>query len=308
MAQDTLLNYILNLDVRTPIPDADTSFLRQVVAVVKPKGSTATGQITRVISATAAEALTDNEDVAELFAGGMAAVNVLPMANLTTLGVALAGASQKFYTVLISSDFSKAEIDAMALGTFDGVVGAAFEDQEDAKAFAAQAKHAAFKTARNMFYAFGQLLSAAEWNNLQYVQMPYTDNVSDLATADSLFADRISFVLESDQYGHRLAFFGAGGQAIIAPYITAELVINLQGAALRYLNANRPQYTVVQAKLLEDFLNTDAATRYVEPKLLDYVRVVVTLAKRNYEGSVNVTIPEPTALWRLNGILTQEAQ
>lgn len=309
MAQngDVLLNYILQLDVRTPTPDANTDYLRAVVAVVKPKEETPTGKITKVISAEAASALTDNADVAELFKGGLNSALILPVDDLSAVGTALASATEQFYTVLISSDFNKTEIDSLDVGTFDGVVGAAFEQQADAKAFAAQSKRCGAKSAKNLFYAFGQLLSASSWSNLQYIDMPYSDGVTTVDEADSLFEDKVTFVLDSPQYGRHLGLFAAGGQAIIAPYITQELIANLQGAALQYLNLNRPQYTLTQAKLLEDYLTSDADARYVQTKLLDYARVNVSLAGKNYEGTVSVSIPEPTALWRLKGILTQEA-
>ena len=308
---DRLLDYILKLDVKTPTPDASTDYLRQVCVAVKPKSSVQTGTITKVISAPAAETLTANKDLAQLFAAGMNAVFVLPMDTLD-LTEALSAARVPFNTLLISSDFSKSEIDALDVGDYNGVVGAAFEEQADAKAFATHKNRIGWKTnatngAANLFYAVGALLSATEWNNQQYIELPKDDGIADTGTAESLFADKISFALTSEQYGTRLAFFAVGGQAIIAPYVTKELINNLQGAALRYLTVNTPQYTLTQAKRLEDFLNQDAAKRYVTTGLLDYVRTEVSLTKSNYEGSVSVRIPEPSALWRLKGVLTQEA-
>lgn len=308
---DRLLDYILKLDVKTPTPDASTDYLRQVCVAVKPKTSVQTGAITKLISASAAEALTANKDLAHLFTAGMNAVLVLPMDTLD-LTNALSAATVPFNTLLISSDFSKSEIDALDVGDYDGVIGAAFEEQADAKAFAASKNHIGWKTnatngAANLFYAVGALLSATVWNNQQYIELPKDDGIADTGTAESLFADGISFALTSEQYGTRLAFFCAGGQAIIAPYVTKELVNNLQGAALQYLTVNTPQYTLTQAKRLEDYLNQDAAQRYVTTGLLDYARVEVALTKSNYEGSVSVRIPEPSALWRLKGVLTQEA-
>ena len=79
---DRLLDYILKLDVKTPTPDASTDYLRQVCVAVKPKSSVQTGTITKVISAPAAETLTANKDLAQLFAAGMNAVFVLPMDTL----------------------------------------------------------------------------------------------------------------------------------------------------------------------------------------------------------------------------------
>lgn len=309
---DTLLNYILELDVRTPTADANTSYLRAAVAVVKPKTGVSTGTLTKVISATAAAALTDNTDIAQLFAAGMEWVYVLPSDDLD-IDDALANTSERFKTVLISSDFTESDLENLDVGAFTGVVAAPFTTQAKAKAFAALQNHSAWLNATvttkgaNMFYTWGEFLSATQWNNNQYISLPKDDGITNLAVAKSLFEDRISFALTSEDYGPRLAFFGVGGQAIIAPYVTEELMNNLQAAALRYLNLNRPQYTLVQAKLLEKALNKDAQTRYVDTGLLTYARVEITLVKSNYEGTVSVSIPEPSALWRLVGILTQEA-
>lgn len=307
---DTLLDYVLKLDVRTPTADANTDYLRACVVVVKPKSGVETGTLSKVISATAAAELTANADVEQLFAGGLNYCYVLPMSTLD-LSTALASAEEKFNTLLISADFTETEMASLKLGDFDGVVAAAFTTQAQAKDFSALKNHVAFMTsatngAANMFYAFGNLLGGVSWDNKQYLEMPKDDGITDITTAESLYQDGISFVLTSAQYGPRLAFFACGGQAIIAPYVTKELMANLQGAALQYLNLNRPKYTLVQAKLLEDYLMSDAITRYV-PDTLAYVNVEITLTKNNYEGTVSVTIPEPSALWKLKGILTQEA-
>lgn len=314
MAQngDTLLNYILQLDVRTPTPDASTDYLRAVVAVVKPKGETPVGELTKVISPEAAKSLTDNADVEQLFNAGMNSVLILPMSDLSAVGAALSSVKERFYTLLISSDYTDDEVQELDIGTFPGVTAYAFTEQAAAKNFAAQKNHCGFLTgngnkAANMFYAFGELLSNSGWDNQQYIPLPKDDGIVDLGLADDLFADRISFALTSEEYGSRMAFFSAGGQAIIAPYVTQELYINLQGGALRYLNINRPQYTLVQAKLLQDYLTSYANTRYVDTRLLAYVSISIALTKSNYEGNITVAIPEPSALWRLKGILTQEA-
>lgn len=310
---DTLLNYVLKLDVRTPTADANADYLRRAVVVVKPLTEEAeTGTLTKVISATAAQALTANKDIEQLFAAGMNSVYILPMNDLD-LAEALANATERFKTVLISSDFSETEIASLDVGSFKGVVSAIFSTQTAAKAFAAQQNRVAWfnhkgsTEGKNAFFAWGAFLSSTTWNNNQFISLPVDDGIIELGEAESLFNDRIAFALTSEQYGPRLGFFCVGGQAIIAPYVTEELMLNLQGAALRYLNLNRPQYTLPQAKLLEDYLNTDARQRYVQTNLLTYVNVEITLTNTNYEGTVVVSIPEPSALWRLVGTLTQEA-
>lgn len=309
---DVLLNYILQLETHTPVPAADAGFLRDALVVVKPKTGVETGKITRVTGAVAAGSLTDNEDIKFLFNGGKNAAFILPMNDLD-LADMIAAAKERFFTVLVSSDFSAAEIDDLDVGGFSGVVAAVFEDEAKAKVFAQQKNRTAFLTGNdnkgaNFFYSFGYFLSASKWSNQQYIQLPKNDDINDTGTADALFEERISFALASDdQYGPRLAFFCTGGQAIIAPYVTEELKINLQGWTMQYLNLNQPQYTLVQAKLLEDFLNTKAAAMYVATGILAYVRVSITLSGQNYVAGIGVRIPEPSALWRLKGILTQEA-
>lgn len=309
---DVLLNYILQLETRTPVPAASTGFLRAALVVVKPKSGVETGKITRLTSAVAAESLTDNEDVKYLFNGGMNAAFVLPTNDLDLSDI-ISAAKERFFTVLVSSDFSAAEIDGLDVGGFSGVVAAVFEDEAKAKVFAQQKNRTAFLTGNgnkgaNAFYAFGSFLSASAWNNQQYIPVPKDDGINDTGTADALFEDRLSFALTSeDQYGPRLAFFCTGGQAIIAPYVTEELKINAQGWTMQYLNLNRPQYTLVQAKLLEDNLNAKAYAKYVAAGILSYVRFTITFTNQNYVADIDVRIPEPSAMWRLKGILTQEA-
>lgn len=312
MQGDTLLNYVFQLGIRTPVPAASTGFLRAALVVVKPKTGVETGKITRVTSALAAGSLTANTDIEYLFNGGMNSAFVLPAETLD-LSKVLPANKERYFTLLVSSDFSAEELEDLNVGAYPGVVGAIFEDAEAAKKFAMKQNCVAFLTGNgnkgaNAFYAFGAFLGDSQWNNQQYIQLPKDDGINDTGTADGLFEDRVSFALTSeDQYGPRLAFFSAGGQAIIAPYITEELKINAQGWALQYFNSNRPQYTLVQAKLLEDYLNSKSAAKYVDTGLLTYVKFTITLTEQNYVASVEARIPEPSAMWRLKGVLTQEA-
>lgn len=309
---DTLLKYVFEVDVRTPTADADASYLRKAVAVVKPATGVPTGTLTRVVSTEAAASLTDNTDIAQLFNAGMEEVFVLPSDDLD-IASALANATQLFKTVLISSDFTETDMEGLDVGTFDGVVAYTFATQSKAKTFGAGKNHCAFYSAvsankaANMFYSFGSFLGGTSWDNQQYISLPKDDGIDSVADAKSLFNDGISFALTSAQYGTRLGFFVCGGQAIIAPYITEAFTLDMQGSALRYLNLNRPQYTLTQAKLLQDYLNKVADARYVQTGLLTYANTEITLVKSNYEANASISIPEPSALWRLVGTLTQEA-
>jgi hypothetical protein len=120
---------------------------------------------------------------------------------------------------------SAATAAGLLLGGFDGVVGVASSDDTFVAAQAAIEKRAAFHTttankAKNMFYAFGKLLSnQLNWLNQQFITMPVADDVDEAGEAESLFDSKVSFVLSDDDYGNRLALFAVGGKAIVAPYI-----------------------------------------------------------------------------------------
>ena len=116
-------------------------------------------------------------------------------------------------------------IDAADFGAFDGVIGFSTSDAAYAATFAAADNRVGFYNAvangsKNMFYAFGKLLSnLLNWTNQQYISMPFSDAVGALGTANSYFDSKISFVISDDEFGNRLALFAAGSKAIVAPYI-----------------------------------------------------------------------------------------
>ncbi len=105
-----LLDYFFPISASEPTPQASTAFLKQCLVVVKPAAEVTTGVVTACTTLAAAEALTDNEDIAELFAAGMSKVYVLPMDDLD-LADALEGFDSDFFTILISSDFTSADIE-----------------------------------------------------------------------------------------------------------------------------------------------------------------------------------------------------
>jgi hypothetical protein len=156
-----------------------------------------------------------------------------------------------------------------------------------------------------MFYAFGKLLSnALAWRNQQYVTMPFADDVATLGSANTLFDDKISFVLTDDQYGNRLALIATGGKAIVAPYIVRNLQIDLQSAALSYISGNQPGYTFKQAALLEDELKK-VVVGYIEQEMLENGTVEVKLEEDNFVASGYINIAEPKAMWRIFGEMRQ---
>jgi hypothetical protein len=105
---NTLLDYVFKVSAVTPTPEASTGFLKQACVVCKPKEGVEAGSITACVSQTAIAALTDNVEAQQLLNAGMAKVFIL-LADDLDLVSALEDVSD-FFTVLISSDFSDAEI------------------------------------------------------------------------------------------------------------------------------------------------------------------------------------------------------
>jgi hypothetical protein len=195
-------------------------------------------------------------------------------------------------------------------GAFTGVIGVSETDDAFLADQAAVEKRAAFHTttgnkAKNMFFAFGKLLSnALNWVNQQYISMPFADDVDTLGEANALFDDKISMVISDSEFGERLALFACGGKAIVAPYITRNLELDLQSKALQYISGNQPQYTRKAAALLEDELQK-VVDSYIERQWIEAGVIEVKLEQDNFVASGYINISEPKALWRIFGEIRQ---
>lgn len=192
------------------------------------------------------------------------------------------------------------------VGTWDGVIGVSTDDTDILAAQAAIEQRVAFygsstNKAKNMMYAFGKLLSnLSSWKNQQYITMPYDDEIGTLGDANSLFDDKVSFVLSDDEFGIRLGLFAAGGKAIVAPYIVKNLRIDLQSAALSWISGNQPAYTKKEAALLETRLQEDVINAdYINTNLIEAGTVEISLVNDNFVATGAINIAEPKALWRV---------
>lgn len=307
-----LLDYFFPITAIAPTAQASTAFLRQACVVVKPKDGVVIDVPTLCVTAGEVAALTDNVDALELFNAGLSRVYILPKATLDLAAVLDAHAGL-FFTLLISSDFEDADITAMALGTFKGVVGLSTESAVFAKAQAAMENRCSFirkdtTGAKNLCWAFGKLLSnELAWSNQQYITMPADDDIKVLGTAKTHFDDKISFVLTDTQYSKRLGLFATGGKAIIAPYVVKNLEIDMQSKGLQYVSGNQPGYTKTQATLLEDELQK-VIDGYVARGEIETGNVQVKLEQDNFVASSYINISEPNALWRILGQIKQTAQ
>lgn len=304
-----LLDYFFKINQVTGTPSASTLFLKQVGIVVKPNAGGTSGDITECSNATEVAVVTDNLDATQLFNAGMTKVFVIQSASLE-LATILAEKDQEFYTVLVSGDFNDAEIADLDIGQYKGVVGLSSANSTLLDAQNLIDKRTGFfgnatNKAKNMFFAFGKLLSQGSgWLSQQYIPMPFDDGVNTLAQARNFFADRISFVIADAQFGTRLGFFGAGGKAIVAPYIIRNFEIDIQSKGLQFVSLNQPAYTLTQAALLEDELNK-VTQEYIDRGLLDSGSVSVTLQNDNFVATADINVPQPKVLWAVEANLRQ---
>lgn len=209
--------------------------------------------------------------------------------------------------------------DGLLVGDFDGVIGVAEDDLDFLEDQAAIENRCAFfvdtaNGAQNMCYAFGALLAnPTDWKNQQYITVPFDDEVEVLGNAEALADAKISFAIDDDEFGIRLAMFACGGKAIVAPYIIRNLEIDIQSQGLQYVSANQPAYTLTQAALLEDELQKvidgdgleNGNPGYVGRGWLTSGSVAVTLEADDFVATGRISVPTPRALWRINGTITQ---
>ncbi len=285
------------------------------------------------------QAATDNATTAaslkaqiEAHAVASLVVDVSILSNVLTISAKNAGSASNGTINLVYTDNGGGNIgatiggavssgklgggDGLFLGTFPGVVGISSTDDDALADYNATPKYCGFHTtsankAKNMFYAFGKLLSnASDWKNQQYISMPVADDVETLGDAELLFEDKISFVISDDEFGKRLALFACGGKAIVAPYIIRNLEIDLQSKALQYVSANQPAYDHTQASLLEDEMQkvidgTPDVPGYVQKGWITEGKIQIKLEQDNFVASGYIDVPTPRALWRIFASLTQ---
>lgn len=202
--------------------------------------------------------------------------------------------------------------DGFFTGTWAGVVGVSNSDLAFLEDQAKITKRTAFfgsaeNGAKSMFFAFGKLLSSRDWTNQQYIEMPVDDGIDTKAERENLYELRISFVLKSEQYGNRLAFFTNNQKAIVAPYISEYFQISMQGWGVGYIALNQPAYTIREASLLEDDLKEKAFKLFIDTNLIESLSIKISLIENNFMANGDLVIAEPKALWRVNSVLTETA-
>lgn len=311
---DVLTDYIFKISVRDAEVGVDTSYLRKVLLLVKPKGEVAS-TITEVSTSAALALLTDNTDGQVLLAKGLASIYVLPTATLD-VDTIIDAATQEFYTILVSSDFVAADVWTAGVaiydfGEFSGVVGMTFISEADAKTFGAIKSSCGFygitgNKAENMCEAFAALLTDTKWNNQQYISLDKNDGINSVATARAYQDDNVSFAITSPEYQNRLSFFVAGGDAIIAPYVLEEIRQALKSKSFSWISTNRPAYDNTNASLLQNYLQNTVLDVYIANGLIESGTVKIAASGNNFTATGTINVAKPNALWNADVIMYQE--
>ena len=302
---DVLLQYAFSVSTVLPVPTADTSMLRKVLLIAKPEDAQP-AEIVECNTPAEIEALTDNTDGQQLLAGGLTRVYVLPSADLD-LDTVINESLGDFYTIVISSDYTTANVEGRDFGLYNGVVAYASDNKAWLKEFRGGKNFGFYSDgngAKNLCYAMGKLLSSPRWTNQQYIDMPFRDNVTTVGEADSLFDDGISFVITSEEFGNRLAFFG-NQEAIVSPYVLKNIEILTQSEAVKFLSLNQPNYSIKQAVLLEDALNKPII-RFIEQDVITAGQVTISLIEDDFVADGEIRLTRPRALWRVKAVLLAE--
>lgn len=258
--------------------------------------------------------VTDTDIVIGIQGGVSTATQIKAKYDATAAAVALATCAivsgQDAAAQAAASEAPLAGGDGLFAGAFTGVIGLSSADDAFLAVHAAIENRCAFHTtsgnkAKNMFYAFGKMLSnSLSWGNQQFITMPFADDVDTLGEANSLFDDKISFVIDDSEFGKRLGLFACGAKAITAPYIKRNLEIDIQSSALSYVSGNQPSYSKTHAALLEDELQK-VMQSYIDDLLIEDGTVEVFLEEDNFVATGNMNIAEPKALWRIFGEIRQ---
>ncbi|MDR3050018.1 MAG: hypothetical protein LBV16_09360 [Elusimicrobiota bacterium] len=303
--KNLIYDYVLKINVISGVAAADMGFLRKALVVVKPKSTwEQTDEVIEATKATISD-ITDNTDIVRIFDGGATKILVIATEDLAGIKDIYEGSLNQFYSLVISSDFTSQEIAALDAGNFKSVL---FSSSADAQAAGIQAKKLLnccyYKQEGNLMYVIGKFLAQPTWSNLQYEILPLDDAISDIADAENLFENGVSFSLKDSQSANRLSLFAQGNEAIIAPYVLKEIELKLQSETINWIALNRPSYNEVDCSILGQYLQGKVIAPYINNRIIPSGSVnITTEGGQNFVASGNIVIPKPTALWRVKANL-----
>lgn len=311
MAKFLAYDYAVSISTQTAIGTASLDYIRRVYAAVISNDATPSqpAKIVEALTPEAVDAVTDNAEVKQLFAGGLNSVHLIVIpkdGDITSIKDLVATLKNETLTILAADGVASTALEATTnLKVGNAVVGASFTNAHSAEAKTLAKTECGFvdnEGSGSMFYAFGRLLSQTGWTNLQYIVMPTASTsptVSDVGEAEALFNERVSFFLDDETLGRSLGFFAAGGKSIVDRYVRAQVSRDIQAAGINYLSLKRPNNTQVN----RDFMTLELRGVFIDYEnnglLLEGSTLEITEGTENFVATGTFTMELPVALWRL---------
>lgn len=300
--ESLLLNFVVPTTIRDVLPSADLSWLKDAVVIVQGDNPGLYDVVKKedVTSRTTSKCF-------ELLDSGMSKFTLCVAATLEAAKALLdADQTRRYLTVLIDPAF---ESITDALGwTRDFVMGWSTKDKSLAIAGAAGNDVCVFYDPKDedgilMYRAFGQFLSQNSWKNMQLTRLDDSDQfgVTDMGTAEELFAAGVSFAITDPEYKTCLALFAAGGKTIVSPYVMKQAKIQTQSLFVQYLSLRNPNYTIREAGLIESYLNSNLDQLLVQTSDVEELRITVDLDSSLNDWYVlgTLEVKRPRAIWRM---------
>jgi hypothetical protein len=246
-------------------------------------------------------------EIGGLFDGGLNSVYLVMVDTISDLPAAILERESDFYTLLCSTAYTGDDFLTNSIA-WGGVRGFSDQDQVFLASEAITKTVCAFlhtgpvNDAYQLAFAFGSFLSTSAWRNQQYIGISQPiGSVTSLGLAESLFNDRISFFMDDDESGTRLAFFVAGGKSITTPYISKEIELLMQFNMTNFITINQPYNVKLERQELEK-IGDQMIADYIEQGYLDPDGIndlVVTDGAEVFVVAGSLTTSPSVALWRV---------
>lgn len=307
---ESLNGYFMPIVVKpAPTPTA-LGYLKRLCLVVKPK----TGVSEQFIQLTDSGTLpnyTNNVNGYQIFQN-LNSVYLAVCSDLSTLDDLINPNLSEFFTLLLSDDYSEADIATLAKGNFKGVVGANIATLLNSTTFANQPNQVAScnANANDLSYLFGLLLAQNDWSNLQAVVVPLANPIK--STYDDYFDKKISFIGTDKISGiHKVCGFFCGGRPIVTPYIMEQLKNQLQDEWQAYLVRNSPSVSGLNCAKIQSYLYDEVLDNYIQTeeyntRPLVYANIKVYMENDDFAGKCDIEISKITAWWRLLTTIIEE--
>lgn len=312
-----LFEFLFPISSGNVVPAQDLSYLHNLICVGKMPVGQVDPEIHLITDNTQISTYTTSADFENIIGKGLNKFYLISIDDLSKLKNILNENLDKGFCIYLSKDYTTLEKSSIDLGKYNGVVGAEFSVELEAKAFAVNkgfvGYYAKSNLGENLQMAFSHLLSRNIFKNCQVMQFSKTNGIDTLGEAEVCFDDRVSFAIDDQNVGTRLSGFFAGGLAIIEPFVIEYLKNKLQSAFVKRLGAVEPNYTMYDCKLMESYLQKKVLDPMIKSNqnpdgYFEYATINITLENDNFVASANISVSEPNAWWRILGTIIEGAE